>query len=73
MQEKDQFKKIFKIISISLAIAVILFISILLWHLVTDRETFEAWLLRYGDAGRWIYVAITAAQVLLALIPGEVL
>ena len=73
MSKKQIFKKIFKIIAIIAAVGVILLISYLLYRLISDKEAFEAWLSSYGSMSRIIYIAITAAQVLLALIPGEML
>lgn len=73
MKENILPKKILKAVSLLAAIGVLSLISYLLYRLIADKEAFEAWLLQYGEMSRLIYTAIVALQVVLALIPGEVL
>ena len=73
MKEHNALKKILKLLSAVAVLGVILLVSYLLYRLTADKDTFEAWLLQYGEMSRLIYIAIVALQVVLALIPGEVL
>ncbi|MBQ8496794.1 MAG: TVP38/TMEM64 family protein [Clostridia bacterium] len=73
MKKDTRPQKIIKIISLTAVIGLLLFFSYLLYRLIADKEAFEAWLTQYGEMSRLIYIAIVALQVILALIPGEVL
>ncbi len=62
---------ILKIIIGITALALCIFVGIVIYQLISDKEAFETWLSGYGNMSRLIYIAIVALQVLLAIIPGE--
>ena len=73
MKKYNRLQTTIKILSLIILILLLSVFSYLIYRLISDKETFEAWLSQYGNMSRLIYIMIVALQVILALIPGEVL
>ncbi len=68
-------KKIVSLISFIVIVAIIIGLSIFLWpimeDMVKDPQAFRAFIDEKGFAGMLIFVALIAAQIVFAVIPGE--
>ena len=70
-------RRIFSILSLAVVLALFVWITFAvgkpLLELASDPEQFRLWVDQYGVWGRFLFVGIMALQVVVAMIPGEII
>lgn len=70
-KRKQRLIIISRIIFILIALALCGLLSAAVIHVVSERESFKAWVNQYGLIGPFVYMGIVFLQVVIAVIPGE--
>lgn len=63
-------KKIVKIVSLAVLVAILITLAVLIWRFVMDRDGFKAWMDERGVIGYLAYIVMVILQILVALVPG---
>lgn len=63
-------KKIVKIVSLAVLVAILITLAVLIWRFVMDRDGFKAWMDERGAIGYLAYIVMVILQILVALVPG---